>query len=634
MWFLLDTLAVAGTLTVGPTGDHTTLQGALDAAQQGDVIELADGEYVTSVSVRVPLTLRGASRSGTIVTSDGTGSALRIHLARDVVVQDLTLAASALEQALTVHESSAILQSVTIQGHPDSDGVSSPVAVRLSEATFRDASFTGLGGSSQEGGLLRITDSVVQVEDSTFVDGVALKDGGAITAYGSDLVLLRSTFSGNVALNGGAVKHVGGWGDLLRVEDCLFEGNGAEQGGSPFDGYGGAIETFVNRTEIRRSVFRGNEADNAGGAIDLSNSLDALVQDCQFEDNHSAFRGGAMSLTRPDGLQVRRNVFAGNTAEGLGGALYLGGAGTFDLHGNVICTSTGETGGAVGVSGWDGVLEGVLRNNLLSANQATDGVSALAVIGPSVLTAENNTIHGGQGTSGWLRADESSSAVLTNNAIVANVGTERALPGDVTGSHNLWWSNDDEVPAELVGEVVQANPGFAEGPSPCDLDVQPRPGSPLVDAGSEALSDVDGTRSDIGTYGGPGANVFDLDGDGAYEEDCAPLDPQLVTASEEIVADGMDQDCDGLDLCYVDADGDGVGSEATAPGDCDGPGLAAVSGDCDDARPELTTDCTVGGGPAGKAPRTWFCGTTDPGGVALGWLVLLGLLRRRRVAVA
>ncbi len=49
------------TITVGPTGDYTTIQAAINAAPSGAVIEVAAGTYTGSVSINKSLTINGAN---------------------------------------------------------------------------------------------------------------------------------------------------------------------------------------------------------------------------------------------------------------------------------------------------------------------------------------------------------------------------------------------------------------------------------------------------------------------------------------------------------------------------------------------------------------------------------------------
>lgn len=57
---------------------------------------------------------------------------------------------------------------------------------------------------------------------------------------------------------------------------------------------------------------------------------------------------------------------------------------------------------------------------------------------------------------------------------------------------------------EVASDVV-ATPGFARtAGEPSTWDLHLLATSPLVDAGDPTLLDADGTRSDIGAYGGPG----------------------------------------------------------------------------------------------------------------------------------
>ena len=72
--------------------------------------------------------------------------------------------------------------------------------------------------------------------------------------------------------------------------------------------------------------------------------------------------------------------------------------------------------------------------------------------------------------------------------------------------------------------------------------------------------------------------------------DCDDSNPTTNPGATEGVADGVDSDCDGLELCYEDADGDGYGSASTVGSSdlsCSGAGESSSATDCDDA--ESTT---------------------------------------------
>ena len=82
---------------------------------------------------------------------------------------------------------------------------------------------------------------------------------------------------------------------------------------------------------------------------------------------------------------------------------------------------------------------------------------------------------------------------------------------------------------------------------------------------------------------------FDEDGDGVRVDlDCRDNKPAIHPGATEEPANGTDEDCDGLELCYTDADGDGARSAQTEPTDkldCAGRTLSPADDplDCDDA---------------------------------------------------
>ena len=123
------------------------------------------------------------------------------------------------------------------------------------------------------------------------------------------------------------------------------------------------------------------------------------------------------------------------------------------------------------------------------------------------------------------------------------------------------------------------------------------------------------------------------------------MDPTVYPSAPETVADGVDADCDGEELCPVDADGDGVvGQDVVASGalDCEQTGLGQgdwADGDCDDGdesifpgAPEIEDDgidqnCD-GSDAISEAPAK---GCGGCGGSTGGWWLLgaLALIRRR-----
>lgn len=92
----------------------------------------------------------------------------------------------------------------------------------------------------------------------------------------------------------------------------------------------------------------------------------------------------------------------------------------------------------------------------------------------------------------------------------------------------------------------------------------------------------------------------DADGDGHIAascggDDCNDNNPAVYPGATEIPGDGVDENCDGLELCYQDQDGDGYGSPTLVSSFsilCSLPGETSVPGDCDDTDPTIHPGAT------------------------------------------
>lgn len=105
---------------------------------------------------------------------------------------------------------------------------------------------------------------------------------------------------------------------------------------------------------------------------------------------------------------------------------------------------------------------------------------------------------------------------------------------------------------------------------------------------------------------GADTDVQDPDGDGFLPpDDCDDADGAVHPGADEIIADDVDQDCDGTEICFSDADDDGYVAAATIvseDADCQDPG-EGVPGDPDG-------DC-ADGDPARNPAATEVCDAMD-----------------------
>jgi len=324
--------------------------------------------------------------------------------------------------------------------------------VVIEDAVFRDNS---AGGDWASGGAIEVWETALRIEGALFRGNRVQGRGGAISAsMGGPIDISHSVFLENRSIccpengSGGAVSAAYA---RLRVRYCSFEDNEAH-GYSDDYSVGGAIRALSGPIELLDSVFRGNQAHTRGGAASLdSDSWSAVVKGCIFTDNSSSGDGGALSLSGADAT-LENIVATGNYA---------------------------RRGGGVYATRADSIT---IRQCTLVDNEASHASGAIYV--------------------------EEAHADVRNSIVWGNEGGRVGGPGSVA----IHWSlieggfpgigNIDTDP--LLYHQRRGLPGI------------PHPGSPCIDAGDPELEDqlsdqhplwppghANGTRSDMGAYGGP-----------------------------------------------------------------------------------------------------------------------------------
>ncbi len=649
----------ASAATIAVPGDAPDLPAAVAAATSGDTIEVASGTWRDVVLVDKDLTIVGTAGSGsTTLSNTGFDDVLTIEGGAVVVVEGFTFDPSVSGRAVDVSNGVLTLRDVIVRGNSVSDRPGAALRVRSGATlTVEDSILDGNAANNQPGGHVHAEGATLVMRRTLMVDGnadeggaifaattrVTLEDcelrsneaggGGAILLEGSTLTASATLFDGNRAVsdwsdpNGGAV--------LLRqssiatFEDCQLTGNLSDSRGGAVDvddgvvtvvrgavegnqaGYGGAFYVDGGELVLTDTVVSENSATaGSGGGVRFRADGGSLsVTGTAFVGNHTTDGGGAIGLLTlggPAAVDISLSRFDENTADGEGGALDLGTL-TGTIVANRFCLNQAANGAAVRVSG----AAGLWTNNRFQHNAATGFGGGIRVAPGADIEVINNTFVANRAVEGGALSATDAAVRFVNNAVAYQGDGGGVSAENVAGAltYSLFWDNTpaDLSPnlAAMVGADVRfAEPGFTSFTDDLDCnddELWPEVGSPLIDQGEPTLLDANGTRSDIGAYGGPSAEVLpgeDGDGDGYGEGvDCDDDDPTIHPGAEEDCS-SVDRDCSGDPYdapdggtWYVDDDGDGFGVPGDAVTGCEQPeGYAGNDDDCDDGDPDVNPD--------------------------------------------
>lgn len=559
--------AHAATLTVGPSGQHATIQAAVQAAAPGDQIQIAAGTYTGPVTIHKAISLVGM---GTVILTGQDSSLVTIDHA-DVTLVNLDLTPDG-GRGVRIEGGNVALTNLTITGNSTSRTAFDGAAVWAQDATvvITGSLFQGNRARSTftpvrwygQGGHLYLDNAQVTITQSTLDDGRA-RDGGAIYATGGSTLLVDDTTVSNHSADyrGGGLYLVGG---SLTLRDAVVMANvsATEGGGAYVDGAGTTVVT------VERTRFEGNQAQaqGSGGGLYMPAGASLSITDSTWSDN-SAGRDGGGLYTGALQSTIVASRWCTNAASRDGGSVHATAPLTV-RQSAFIGEAAGSDGGAISTT-QSGLT--VTFSDFL-ANQASRGAAIDA--GGSTLTLTHALIAGHTGV-----------AVRATGGTVHHNGWYANPAGDVTGGLALGTGHvaaDPRLPRFVPADL-------------CTADLGRDPASPLRDAGDTGLFDPDGTTADIGIWGGPLANprwFSDGDMDGvilAY--DCNDADSASRPDALEL-CNGRDNDCDGIidgptpvnaGAWFLDQDGDGYGDPSTAISQCDPPeGYVSVGGDCDD----------------------------------------------------
>lgn len=333
-----------------------------------------------------------------------------------------------------------------------------------------ESTFTDMHPQDVPGGALLAIAGGLTISNSSFVRcATEMGVGGAMTLVGCHTTLTACDFRHNSSASfeqsGGAIYKWGPQG--LSVNNCLFEGNLA--------GEGGAIHLASGPAEIVDSYFLGNVASTLGGNIPPARG-GAIVALGTLSVVGSTFVDNLCSADVP-----------GSTGhEALGGAIYLDAPGQLSdciMHGNVASGQNLAFGGAIFCAGGG---SGTQMDHLqLRRNRSQTGPGG---------TAQGGALAGLYSAShcSFIENEASEGGASIFGGSLDHCILSGGTTAEVIGLVNITYS--------LVEGGFSGQGNIDGDPLYWGVhDMHLMPGSPCIDSGDPmAPVDLDGTRADMG----------------------------------------------------------------------------------------------------------------------------------------
>ncbi len=442
----------------------------------------------------------------------------------------------------------------------------------------------------------------VTVEHATFSQNSATDVGGALQISSGNVEVTDSAFVSNHASDGGAIT-IGNAAEA-RFEDVLLDGNSADR-------IGGAVRigpTGGGTIAFKRTRFCGNTS-GAGGGL-------AVVHDSNPHDPTQVDLGNVLFFENDASGDVNEDTTVDETHPG--DAIYTTSGddsalllyvsfGTFINHAQSVRTKYSDAG------------EFILQNSVFA--QDPDGISesdVYAQVGPAC--SNSTTQSCAQYVIDHTRANPNAAYSgfptwwIATNALLGD--PEYSDYSQCAGFELGYWSDLYGAGADANGDPV--DPGWAghangdgdgdgfEAREECDdtsILVYPGAAEPQYWLGTNFDCDPDELAwclpdADGDTYGDDSAlpvQVPLIDGVcgppyAGRGSDCDDDDDAVRPDAAEESGNNVDENCNGLLACFIDADGDGHGAVLSAgeieAETCEAVSYyASVSGDCNDGDP-------------------------------------------------
>jgi len=461
-WFYfpdIDQIPSGNIITVDDDGpaDYSTIQGAINASTDGDVVKVMPGYYTGEGNYNLNFgsgLIAGQTRTITVCSSNANDPNIVIATIIDAQGQGSVF------RFVNDEGPECIIAGLTITGGDAKHGAGiycgNNASPTISNCII--AANTGLGhlngsmgGGIYCGGSGLISNCVIAYNYSD-LDG-----GGIYVANEGEVFLTNCTFVRNFSSSGGGCYLNSAIGIMAN---CLFIEN--ESLGTAYHQGGGAIYTASSNIELEGCYFEANRAAHGGAARFSGYERKYMMHNCTFFDNIATEKGGAVYCEAGQ-YDFKDSIFGDNSAK-YGGGLYFTAQGNFYFYETgylsrcwIYGNHASQDGGAVYL---DGTREDIfwkegyqwtewcwIDNCEIKGNRADRYGGGIYIDYPDTMI-RNCTIAGNlsiQNQGGAIYCVEQTEPQITNNIITDNLGVAITVAdyAQPSISYNNFWNNID-----------------------------------------------------------------------------------------------------------------------------------------------------------------------------------------------
>jgi len=272
--------------------EYATIQAAIDAANNGDQIEVAPGIYFEAINFNGKAVRLYSSSGPQLTTINGAG---HYHVVQCINGEGLE----------------TVLEGFTITGAyangTGSDTYGGGMYNYSSSPTVTNCTFTANRAGDRGGGMYNTNGSNPEVINCRFIGNKGYVRGSGMCNWSSTPTVVNCTFTNNTdTIYGGGMSN--NYSHAI-VTNCTFNGNSAM--------HCGGMHNDWSSPTVTNSIFFGNSADvgynGTSGGMGQSNYSSPKLTNCTFSGNIAHY-GGAMRSTSDSTPIITNCILWGNTA--------------------------------------------------------------------------------------------------------------------------------------------------------------------------------------------------------------------------------------------------------------------------------------------------------------------------------